>query len=405
MKAEIIAVGTELLMGQISNTNAQFIAEQLNELGISHYIQTVIGDNPERLIQVTKQAEKRSDIIIYTGGIGPTRDDLTKETLAQYLDEPLAIDEEAWQSIQASFKGRIMVDSNKKMALAFTHGTTLPNHSGQAIGSIIEKGKHIYIILPGPPSEMRPMFMQYVRDYLLEESETKVIKSRFLRFFGIGESLLADKLDDLTIQDNPTVATYASDYINMVRVTASGNHLVEVTDLLETAVKQIKSRVGEYLFAEGKEMTPADALKNYLVDTNQTIGFSESLTGGLASATLVNVPGASKVLAGSIVAYSSQIKHQILGIPQEILDTDGMVSEPCAKAMAESALEKLDTDVAISFTGVAGPGKMEGHKPGTVYVGYAFRHKPTEVIKYQLTGNREAVRKRIIYTAFLHITN
>ena len=134
MKAEIIAVGTELLMGQISNTNAQFIAEQLNELGISHYIQTVIGDNPERLIQVTKQAEKRSDIIIYTGGIGPTRDDLTKETLAQYLDEPLAIDEEAWQSIQASFKGRIMVDSNKKMALAFTHGTTLPNHSGQAIG-------------------------------------------------------------------------------------------------------------------------------------------------------------------------------------------------------------------------------------------------------------------------------
>lgn len=247
--------------------------------------------------------------------------------------------------------------------------------------------------------------MQYVRDYLLEESETKVIKSRFLRFFGIGESLLADKLDDLTIQDNPTVATYASDYINMVRVTASGNHLVEVTDLLETAVKQIKSRVGEYLFAEGKEMTPADALKNYLVDTNQTIGFSESLTGGLASATLVNVPGASKVLAGSIVAYSSQIKHQILGIPQEILDTDGMVSEPCAKAMAESALEKLDTDVAISFTGVAGPGKMEGHKPGTVYVGYAFRHKPTEVIKYQLTGNREAVRKRIIYTAFLHITN
>lgn len=405
MKAEIIAVGTELLMGQIVNTNAQFIAQQLNELGISHYVQTVIGDNPERLISVTKQAEKRSDIIIYSGGIGPTRDDLTKETLADYLQVPLVLDEKGLQKIKTAFKNRVMVDSNKKMALYFKDGKIFPNDVGQALGSAITKQNKTYIVLPGPPHELQTMFKHYVKPLMINHSFTnKQIVSTYLQFFGIGELLLADKLDDLIKnQTNPTIATYASHYVVTVRLTASGDSKDSCEAIIENMVGKIKARVGDYLFAQGEGLTPAYVLKDYLMESKQTIGFAESLTGGLASEELVQVPEASTVFEGSLVTYSKNAKAQLLEIDPQILAEVGMVSVTCAQLMAERVREKLQTDIAISFTGVAGPDSLEGYEPGTVFVGYAYKDKPTEVIKYQINGNRETVRHRIVYTAFLKI--
>ncbi|MCZ0717678.1 competence/damage-inducible protein A [Aerococcus kribbianus] len=407
MKAEIIAVGTELLMGQIVNSNAQFIAQRLNEMGLSHHIQTVVGDNPERLIAVIQQAEQRSDIIILTGGIGPTRDDLTKECLGEYLNEELVIDSESLENVKASFKGRVMVSSNEKMAATLANGDLMPNDNGQAIGTVIEKNQHLYLIFPGPPKELQAMFRNYGQDYIRQWlNEDLVIKSRYLRFFGIGESLLADKLDDLIRnQENPTLATYASDYTITVRITASAQTQEEADGLIADMIAKIEAIAGEYIFGEGEHISPAHALQNKLKADHLRIAFAESLTAGLAADLLASVPGASAVLEGGLVTYSRQAKQRLLEIPKDLLDSEGMVSEACARAMAEKTREKFASDIAVSFTGVAGPDSLEGHKPGTVFVGFAYKNGHTQVKSYHFNGNREAVRHRVVYAAYLELIN
>lgn len=407
MKAEIICVGTELLLGQIVNTNAQFLARQLNELGINHYFQTVVGDNPQRLIEVTELAESRSDIIIYTGGLGPTRDDLTKESIAQYLDEDLVIDQKALDHVKDHFakSRRKMNDNNIDMAKTFKNGMLFENKQGQAVGTAIEKNNSLYIILPGPPSEMKAMFLNDVKPYLLENfTDHTVMTSEFLNFFGIGESDLANRLDDLIEQQSdPSIAIYVGDYVVSLRLTSAASSQTENEKKIKALSEEILDRVGDWYYGSGYNASPTQILNENLKKFDKTISFAESFTGGEAATRLVRHPGASQVFRGSIVAYDEEAKINTLAVDPEILQSDGMVSEACAREMAKNAQTKLQTDYALSFTGVAGPDSMEGHPAGTVYIGLALENGETKVFEAHIHGGRDAVRVRSIYTAFIKI--
>lgn len=407
MKAEIISVGTELLLGQIANTNAQFLAQQLSAMGISHYIQTTVGDNPERLKKTLTQSEGRSDIYILTGGLGPTRDDLTKETVADYLGQSLEIDPDSLISIQKDFEdsGRVMPDNCEKMAAYFKQGFLFKNKEGQAVGTGIEKEGRLYLLLPGPPHEMRTMFMEEVQEFLLAHySEDVHIDSRYLNYFGIGESYLAGLLDDLIVQQtNPTLALYPGGGTVSLRLTAYGESRQGNEDLLNDWTEKILEKTDKWFYGEGYRYTPVQALVQYLLNTEQTIGFAESFTGGDAANQVVDSPGASEIFQGSIVAYDRERKAELLGVSEETLDGEGMVSEACAREMAEGALERIDTDLAVSFTGVAGPGNMEGHPPGTVYIGIASKEGETEVLSLKIHGDRKYIRNSAINHAYIHL--
>lgn len=407
MKAEIITVGTELLMGQILNTNAQFLAQQINGLGINHHIETVVGDNPDRLTKVLDQAKDRSEIIIITGGLGPTRDDLTKEILADYLSINLIGHEPTVLKIKDYFDNsdRQMSHNNKKMALTFEKGESFMNEVGQAVGTAIEKDGILYILLPGPPSELRPMFNNEVRPYLIEYiGENAYITSMFLNYYGIGESDLATHLDDvIKNQTNPTVAIYINEASVSIRLTTFGDDLSENKKRLEQTRDYINGFVGEWYYGEGYNYTLADALFDYLKENEETISFAESLTGGEAANQLVNVEGSSAVFRGSIVAYDAHAKENALGVKKETLDKYGTVSAECAREMAENAAEKFNTTIGVSFTGVAGPAPLEGHKAGTVFVGIARENEETQIVSLHLWGGRQGVRLRAINSAFVEL--
>ena len=405
MKVEIIAVGTELLMGQIANTNAQFIARKLNELGFDHYVQTVIGDNPERLKKVTAQAEQRSDIIIYTGGLGPTRDDLTKQTISAYLNQPLIHDEVGMETIKATFKGRIMTENNLAMGLTFQAGHTFPNDVGQALGTAIEHDNHTYILLPGPPSEMKHMFNHYVADYLLDQYQNDIVlTSKYLHYFGIGESQLADTIDDLIMsQENPTVAIYFGNFMVTVRLTAAGKNEAETKPLIEDLATAINDRLADYYVGEGENLGINEVLVEKLIDREQTIAFAESFTGGLAAKKVVDVPGSSKVLHGSAVTYTETAKADVLNVQPQTLKTYGMVSAETATEMAENVRDLYQSDFGVSFTGVAGPDAMEGKEAGTVYIGIAQAGQETKVLTPTLRGSRQNIQYRSVYSAYFDI--
>lgn len=407
MKAEIITVGTELLMGQILNTNAQFLAQQINGLGINHYIETVVGDNPDRLAKVLDQAKDRSEIIIITGGLGPTRDDLTKETLADYLSINLVEHEPTVEKIKAYFKNsdRQMSHNNQKMALTFENGESFMNETGQAVGASIEKDGRLYIVLPGPPSELRPMFNNEVRPYLIEYiGENPYITSMFLNYYGVGESDLATRLDDvIETQTNPTVAIYINEASVSIRLTAFGDDLSENKKDLEQTRDNINEIVGEWYYGEGYDYTLANAVFDYLKKNEETVSFAESLTGGEAANQLVNVEGSSTVFRGSIVAYDALAKENALGVSKETVDKYGTVSAECAIEMAENAVEKFKTTIGVSFTGVAGPAPLEGHKAGTVFVGIAREGEETVTHELHLWGGRQGVRLKAINSAFVEL--
>lgn len=409
MIAEIISVGTELLMGQTVNTNAQFLAQHLNELGINHYVQTVIGDNPKRLIAVTEQAEQRADIIIYTGGLGPTQDDLTKQVIAEYLDEELIYNTGTGLTAnKRKFTGQNIevTDSKLKMGLVFSDGETFPNTVGKALGTAIKKDSCLYITLPGPPQELKAMFNDYVRPFLIAQlDEQMYLESSYLQFFGIGESDLTMKLDDIfKKQTNPTIASYISPSGITLRLTARSSSAQEACQLLAVMRAEIYQRMGEYIYGEGENYSLSQALADYLRAEKLTISFAESLTGGKAADALVSIKDTSEVFRGSIVAYDADAKATLLGVRQETLKNQGMVSAACAKEMAEGARKIFDTDIAISFTGVAGPAEMEGKPVGTVFMAVAHRGQPTEVTEHCLPGQRQNIRQQVVDMAFRALT-
>ncbi|MEH7107010.1 competence/damage-inducible protein A [Bacillus sp. JJ1764] len=399
MNAEIIAVGSELLLGQIVNTNARFLSQQLANLGIDVYFHTVVGDNSNRLVSAIETAEKRAQIIIFTGGLGPTKDDLTKETIARHLGKNLVIDHTALTAVVDYFKraNRPMTENNRKQALILEGSQVLPNDHGMAPGMVIKKDNHIYMLLPGPPKEMEPMFLHYGAKAIAEHGGSqKQIVSRVLRFFGIGEAALETEIIDLIdAQSNPTIAPLAGDGEVTLRLTAKHVDHNEAQFMLDVLEQKINHRVGEFFYGYN-DTSLLEELTKLLKRQQLTVTAAESLTGGMFQQEITSISGASSVFKGGVVCYSNEIKHQVLQVRSETLDQHGAVSEQCAKELAENAARIFSTDIGISFTGVAGPDELEGKPVGTVYIGITIAGRPTMVQKLTLGGSREANRARAV---------
>ena len=400
MKAELISIGTELLLGDIVNTNAQFLAKELATLGIDVYHQCVIGDNEERVLRAFKEAFDRCDIIITTGGLGPTQDDLTKELGAKYFNKKMILHEPSleWIKKYLDIKDEEALEANKKQAYFPEGATILPNEKGTAPGAIISENNKTLIILPGPPKEMKSMFNNHVVKYL-SDMTGEVIKSKTLRIFGIGESLMAKKINDI-IQNstNPTVAPYAKDYEVTLRVTAKEKNEEKCEALINPKCEEIKSILGEYIYGEG-ETSLDTVVAELLYKKKLSISTAESCTGGMVAATLISYPGISDVFKEGAVTYSNEAKMKRLGVKEETLNNFGAVSEETAREMAEGIAMEAKTDIGISTTGIAGPGGGTEEKPvGLVYIGVCIKGNVI-VEKFNFTGDREAVRKKATMNA------
>ncbi len=372
-KSEILSVGTELLLGDIVNTDAAYLARRLAALGIGMYRQAVVGDNPERLKEALIEALSRSDLVILTGGLGPTYDDLTKETAAELFGRKMYLHEESLERMIARFRsrGREITENNKKQALMPEGAVVFKNDYGTAPGLAIEdeeKGK-IVILLPGPPRELEPMFREQVEPYLKKFSE-KIFFSKNINILGMGESKVEDVLRELMLRsENPTLAPYAKDGEVMLRVTASAKTEKEAEAMCDKLIEEVKAtEVAEFIY--GIDAYPIEtALVCELAKKGLTVAAAESCTGGLAAKRITDVSGASAVLHGSIVTYANRIKEQFVGVPHEMLEAHGAVSKEVAEAMARGVRRLFESDIGIAATGIAGPDGGSEEKPvGTVYI-------------------------------------
>lgn len=393
MKAEILAVGTELLMGQIVNTNAQYLSSRLPQVDVGVYYHSVVGDNPERLKESLELALDRCDVVITTGGLGPTQDDLTKETIAQVCGRKLVLHRESLEAMKVFFArlGREMTQNNEKQAYMPENGIILKNNNGTAPGCIIEHGEKVIIMLPGPPSEMKPMFEDFVYPYF-ENRSSCTIESCYLRVFGIGESALETKiLDMIDRQTNPTIATYAKEGEVTIRVTARVLKGQDPQALLKPVVEEISRRTGNCLYSQ-ENHTLVQVVADLLLKNNITLATAESCTGGLISQQLTDIPGISGVFMGGAVTYSNDAKEEYVGVKQDTLLKYGAVSRQTAREMAEGVRSRLKTDIGVSVTGIAGPGGGTAEKPvGLVYIGLSSE-KGTFVKELRLFGSRSRIR-------------
>lgn len=382
MKAEIIAVGTEILTGQIVNTNAQFLSEKSAELGVDVYFHTAVGDNEERLLSAIDIASKRSDIVLLCGGLGPTEDDLTKQTLAKYLGRQLVFDEQASKRLDEFFATRpqyARTPNNERQAQIVEGSTPIQNVTGLAVGSLLEVGGVTYIVLPGPPSELKPMVLQNLVPLFVEDNQT--LYSRVLRFFGIGESQLVTVLSDLIDnQSDPTLAPYAKTGEVTLRLSTKAKTQEEADiklDALEAQIMAIKTLEGQELselhYGYGDDNSLARVAFEMLKEQGKTITAAESLTAGLFQSSLADFSGSSKVFNGGFVTYSIEEKSKMLQIPLTDLQEHGVVSSFTAEKMAEQSRLLTDADFGIGLTGVAGPDELEGQPAGTVFIALATR--------------------------------
>ncbi|MFF3021675.1 competence/damage-inducible protein A [Gottfriedia sp. NPDC057948] len=393
-RAEIIAVGTELLLGQIANTNAQFIAKHLSALGYHHHFQTVVGDNSERLKSALEIASSRSDLIILTGGLGPTKDDLTKEVVAEFVQESLVYHDQSLEYIEQYFikVNRPMTENNKKQALVINNAHVLLNKNGMAPGMVYEAKNKQFVLLPGPPKEMIPMVEKELIPYFLKGKEASTIISKELKFFGIGESILETEiLDLLENQSNPTIAPLASEGEVMLRVTASASNEQEAEKLIGQAEEKIRERVGQFIYGTNNENL-FTVLSKKLKDFKLTISAAESLTGGLFSKRVTDIPGNSSTFKGSIVCYSNEMKQNLLNVPSDILNKNGAVSVECAKSLVENIQRLTGSNISISFTGEAGPSTLEDVPVGKVFIGIKIGDSDPIVKEFQFSGTREQIR-------------
>jgi nicotinamide-nucleotide amidase len=375
MTAEILCIGTELLLGNITNGNARWIAEQLAALGIPHHRQLVVGDNRERLISELQAAAGRCRVLITTGGLGPTPDDLTTEAIAAAFGAPLVEHPQVWAEIQARLaaRGRPCAASNRRQAYLPEGAELLPNPTGTAPGMIWSPRPGFTILtFPGVPSEMRAMWQATAAPWLQAAGLAEgVFASRMLRFWGVGESNLAEQMADLLEGSNPTVAPYAGAGEMKLRITARAHSTPEAEALLAPVEAEIRARAGKACFGADDDSLAAVVLE-LLRQRGQTLAVSESCTGGGLGAALAAVPGASDVWLGGVIAYANSVKQGLLGVPAELLQAHGAVSDPVAQAMAEGARRATGADWALAITGVAGPGGGSDAKPvGLVHLAVA----------------------------------
>lgn len=399
MKAEIITVGTEILLGDILNTNTHYLSNELANMGVDVYYQITVGDNENRLLNQLEESFRRSDLVVLTGGLGPTQDDLTKEVCAKYFNLDMEFHQPSWDKIIEIHNKmkRTPTENNKKQAYFPVNSIILPNEYGTAPGCIMEKDNKTIIVMPGPPREMKPMFDNFVKPFLQKNSED-ILKSKVIRIIGVGESKVEnDLLDLIQKQVNPTIATYAKDGECTVRITAKGKTVEEVEGLILPVVKEIKNRFKETVYGED-ETTIEDEVAKILVKNNLTISVAESCTGGMVSSSFINYPGISSVFMEGCVTYSNEAKMKSLNVKEETLNSVGAVSEQCAKEMAEGVAARHNTNIGLSTTGIAGPEGGSEEKPvGLVYMGIKINDK-TIVKKYIFNGDRQQIRYRACKT-------
>ena len=404
MRVELVSVGTELLLGDIVNTNTAYLSKELAALGFGVFRQTTVGDNRERLLKTLESAFLENDTVIITGGLGPTDDDITKECAAEYFGREFYFHEYSWVKIleRLTRSGRnIITENNKKQAMIPEGAIVLENYCGTAPGIIIEENNKRIVLLPGPPREMRDMFEKSVKPYL-EKFSSKRFISKYVRFYGIGESLLETKIKDIMDnQTNPTLALYAKTGEVLLRITVSGDDKVECEDLIRKQLDEIEKRVGEYIYLVGDEDISSTqtemntVVANLLIENKFTIAIAESLTGGKISSMLVEKSGISESFLEGIVCYSNKSKINTLGVREETLEKFGAVSEEVAKEMVLGVAKRLGADFAVATTGIAGPNSDESGKPvGLAYIGI-YAQGDISVKECLFTGDRELIRYRI----------
>ncbi|WP_195603906.1 competence/damage-inducible protein A [Clostridium tyrobutyricum] len=401
MKAEILCVGTEILLGDIVNTNAQFISRELASIGIDVYHQSVVGDNPKRLLEELTSSFKRVDIVVTSGGLGPTPDDLTKEIGAQFFKKKMILDQNTVDKLKNYFDkmGRSYLKGNNMKQAYFPEGCTImENDHGTAPGCIINENGKILIVLPGPPRELKPMFLNSAGPFLKKYS-SETIKSKILRLYGIGEGEMAQRIKELIDKSsNPTIAPYAKENDVTLRITARANTEKDALKLIKPLEDKVKNILGDNIYGYG-ETSMEEVVAKILVERNLTISTAESCTGGLIAAKFINYPGISSVFLDGAVTYSNEAKMHRLNVKKETLDKFGAVSEETAREMAEGIAKTSGTDIGLSTTGIAGPDGGSEEKPvGLVYVGLYIKGD-VFVKKLQLSGERNKVRNRAAVSA------
>jgi nicotinamide-nucleotide amidase len=400
MRGEILAVGTELLLGDIVNTNAQYLARRLADLGISVFNQSVVGDNEERLLDAFKMAFNRAELVITTGGLGPTKDDLTKEVGAKYFNREFYVHEESLHFLEDFFAKRNLSvnEGNRKQAYIPIGAHILTNDYGTAPGCIINENDKILIMLPGPPKEMKPMFENYVVPYL-KKYDNGVLISKVLHICGIGEGQMAEKISSIIDnQDNPSVAPYAKDGEVILRITAKAKDENTALELISPIEYKIRQILGADIYGIG-DTSLEEVVGEKLVESKLTISTAESCTGGLLASRLINYPGISEVFLEGAVTYNNEAKIKRLGVNPEIIKLNGAVSKETAAAMAAGIAKVAGTNIGISTTGIAGPTGGTTEKPvGLVYVGLSINGN-VMTKELHLWGMRQNIRERTVITA------
>jgi nicotinamide-nucleotide amidase len=402
MIAEIISVGTELLLGQTVDTDSAFLGRALAELGINLYRKGTVGDNWDRVVAMIREARERADLLVLCGGLGPTEDDLTKEAAAEAFGESLVMDEAAAREIRAIFarRGAPMVESNLKQALVFASGRGIPNPNGTAPGALLEKDGKIVVCLPGPPRELIPMVNDFLAPYLAEKlgSARQVLRSRVLRVIGIGESAMEEKVRDLLHGANPTVAPLAHLGEAHLRITARAVSAAEAEALIGPCEQALRERLGADVYGIDEESLEAAVIAR-LRERGQRVATAEVATGGLLAARLSGVEGSAESFPGGWAPASIAGCERLLGVPEAVIRTHGLASAPVAERLAEAARQSMGTEFGLSVTGLAGPGAGTSEKPpGLIFVGLASP-AGTESRRYQLPGRASEVRQRAVSLA------
>ncbi|MBI2853354.1 MAG: competence/damage-inducible protein A [Chloroflexi bacterium] len=402
MKAEIIATGTELLLGEIVDANSPYLANQLSALGIDLYWISVVGDNPNRLIDSLRRAWERSDLVLTTGGLGPTQGDITRESIASFLGEETSIDPLEERRLRQFFADRKMdmPNSNLRQATKIPSAEFLPNPLGTAPGWWVERDGHILITMPGPPEEMHSVWQREVVPRLRQKLGGVVIISRVLKTFGVSEAKIGELMGGLVQGANPTVATYAKPDGIHLRITAKADSQEEARRMVAGVELQIRSLMVDSIWGVDDD-TIASVVGDLLAKRGRTLATMESCTGGLLSATITSVPGSSAYFRGGIVSYSNDVKIAY-GVPEELIKRHGAVSQPVAEAMAGTVRRCLGSDIGIGITGVAGPSKLEDKSPGTVFIAVDDGSSP-HTLSRVYPGSRQRVRERASVSALFEL--
>lgn len=401
MIVELISVGTEILLGNIVNTNAAYLAEKCAGLGLFCYYQTVVGDNEERLYGTIQTALDRSDMVILSGGLGPTQDDLTKEVAAKVLGKKLYLDEHSKERIKEYFNKReiIITDNNWKQAMIPEGAVIVDNENGTAPGVIMEENGKVVILLPGPPNELVPMFEQSIVPYLKEKTPD-VLYSQTVKICGIGESKAESMIEDLLKkQTNPTIAPYAKTGEVHFRVTAKAQDEKSAKKLCKPIVKELKSRFGDKVYSTEEDVTLEKSVVDLLLAHKLTVSTIESCTGGLLAGRIINVPGVSEVFKSGYVTYSNKAKKKLVGVKKSHLIKYGAVSDVVAVDMAKGGAAFSKADVTVAITGIAGPDGGTEEKPvGLIYIACNVKGN-VEVKEYHFSGTREKIRQTCVASA------